>query len=145
MQLAGFEILHAPKPTPRSTSGQGGKPKPSRTFTGRNEVDWYWNRSTPSAEDFIFLLSSIAACWISSAGDVRNFSVRHHLLCGKAGFPAGIRVSSTAGQTSNLERHRCRFGMLSVRLGFTCIFKCKASPQHRARQAQSLKDFHGEE
>ncbi len=54
--------------------------------------------------------------------------MRHHLLCGKAGFPAGIRVSSTAEQTSNLERHRCRFGMLSVRLGFTCIFQCKASP-----------------
>ena len=94
---------------------------------------------------FIFLLSSIAGCWLSSAGDVRNFSVRYHSLCGKAGFPAGIRVSSTAEQTSNLERHRCRFGMLSVRLGFTCIFQCKASPQHRVRQAQALKDFHGEE
>ncbi|SVD86048.1 uncharacterized protein METZ01_LOCUS438902, partial [marine metagenome] len=28
---------------------------------------------------FYFLLSFIVGCWISSAGDVRNFSVRHHL------------------------------------------------------------------
>jgi len=88
---------------------------------------------------FIFLLSSIAGCWLSSAGDVRNFSVRYHPLCGKAGFPAGKRVSSTAEQIGNLERHRCRFGMFSVRLGFTCIFQCKASPHVSTRRQDKPK------